>query len=72
MSEPTQRMVETNRIRLNIAEQGNGPVVLLCLTSGSVDGVAQCGGEARRRASFFWGRLRTTACPPIGGRSGAN
>src|SRR5467141_3821078 len=30
MSETTQRMVETNGIRLNIAEQGKGPVVLLC------------------------------------------
>src|SRR6266550_457428 len=30
MSEPTQRMIETNGIRLNIAEQGNGPLVLLC------------------------------------------
>ena len=27
---PTQRMIETNGIRLNIAEQGEGPVVLLC------------------------------------------
>jgi pimeloyl-ACP methyl ester carboxylesterase len=30
MSEPTQRMIESNGIRLNIAEQGKGPVVLLC------------------------------------------
>src|SRR6202011_2755865 len=30
MSEPTQRMIETNGIRLNIAEQGSGPLVLLC------------------------------------------
>jgi pimeloyl-ACP methyl ester carboxylesterase len=30
MSEPTQRVIESNGIRLNIAEQGNGPVVLLC------------------------------------------
>ncbi|RWB21874.1 alpha/beta hydrolase [Mesorhizobium sp.] len=30
MSEPTQRTVETNGIRLNVAEQGEGPVVLLC------------------------------------------
>ena len=30
MNEPTQRIVETNGIRLNIAEQGKGPVVLLC------------------------------------------
>src|SRR3954467_4429344 len=29
-SPPTQRMIETNGIRLNIAEQGEGPVVLLC------------------------------------------
>ena len=29
MHEPTQRIVETNGIRLNIAEQGKGPVVLL-------------------------------------------
>jgi len=27
---PTQRMIETNGIRLNVAEQGDGPVVLLC------------------------------------------
>src|SRR6476659_9852035 len=30
MSEPTQRIIETNGIRLNIAEQGEGPLVLLC------------------------------------------
>ena len=30
MSEPTQRIVETNGIRLNVAEQGQGPLVLLC------------------------------------------
>lgn len=30
MSEPTQRMIETNGIRLNIAEQGKGPLLLLC------------------------------------------
>src|SRR5215207_9336205 len=30
MSEPTQRMVEANGIKLNIAEQGQGPLVLLC------------------------------------------
>ncbi|RUU01690.1 alpha/beta hydrolase, partial [Mesorhizobium sp. USDA-HM6] len=30
MSEPAQRIVETNGIRLNIAEQGDGPPVLLC------------------------------------------
>src|ERR1700732_540656 len=30
MSEPTQRMIESNGIRLNIAEQGEGPPVLLC------------------------------------------
>jgi pimeloyl-ACP methyl ester carboxylesterase len=30
MSEPTQRIVETNGIRLNVAEQGEGPLVLLC------------------------------------------
>ena len=30
MSGPTQRIVESNGIRLNIAEQGNGPLVLLC------------------------------------------
>lgn len=28
--EPTQRLVETNGIRLNLAEQGEGPLVLLC------------------------------------------
>jgi pimeloyl-ACP methyl ester carboxylesterase len=30
MSGPTQRVIESNGIRLNIAEQGNGPLVLLC------------------------------------------
>src|SRR5216684_7572285 len=30
MNEPTQRTIETNGIRLNIAEQGKGPLVLLC------------------------------------------
>ena len=30
MSEPAQRMIEVNGIRLNIAEQGTGPMVLLC------------------------------------------
>ena len=30
MSETTQRMIESNGIRLNIAEQGKGPLVLLC------------------------------------------
>ena len=30
MNEPTQRIVEANGIRLNIAEQGKGPLVLLC------------------------------------------
>jgi pimeloyl-ACP methyl ester carboxylesterase len=30
MSEPTQRMIESHGIRLNIAEQGKGPLVLLC------------------------------------------
>ena len=30
MSEPTQRMIESNGIRLNIAEQGKGPLLLLC------------------------------------------
>jgi pimeloyl-ACP methyl ester carboxylesterase len=30
MSKPTQRIAETNGIRLNIAEQGGGPLVLLC------------------------------------------
>ena len=30
MSETTQRMIEINGIRLNIAEQGKGPLVLLC------------------------------------------
>jgi pimeloyl-ACP methyl ester carboxylesterase len=29
MSEPTQRIIEANGIRLNIAEQGEGPLVLL-------------------------------------------
>ena len=30
MNEPTQRTIESNGIRLNIAEQGKGPLVLLC------------------------------------------
>ena len=30
MGQPTQRLIETNGIRLNIAEQGEGPPVLLC------------------------------------------
>jgi pimeloyl-ACP methyl ester carboxylesterase len=30
MNEPRQRVVEANGIRLNIAEQGEGPLVLLC------------------------------------------
>ena len=30
MSEPTQRIIESNGIRLNIAEQGKGPLVLMC------------------------------------------
>ncbi|CDX34847.1 Epoxide hydrolase [Mesorhizobium sp. SOD10] len=30
VSEPAQRIVETNGIRLNIAELGDGPLVLLC------------------------------------------
>ena len=30
MSEPAQRIVEANGIRLNIAEQGAGPLVVLC------------------------------------------
>ena len=30
MDEPKQRLVEANGIRLNIAEQGEGPLVLLC------------------------------------------
>lgn len=30
MSEPAQRVVEANGIRLNIAEQGAGPLVVLC------------------------------------------
>jgi pimeloyl-ACP methyl ester carboxylesterase len=30
MGEPKQRLVESNGIRLNIAEQGEGPLVLLC------------------------------------------
>src|ERR1700752_1046569 len=29
MSQPTQRMIKTNGISLNIAEQGEGPLVLL-------------------------------------------
>jgi len=30
MSEPTHRSIETNGIRMHIAEQGSGPLVLLC------------------------------------------
>ncbi|MBR1126469.1 alpha/beta hydrolase [Bradyrhizobium lablabi] len=30
MSEPAQRLIDTNGIRLNIAEQGEGPAVLFC------------------------------------------
>lgn len=30
MGQPTQRIVEANNIRINIAEQGRGPLVLLC------------------------------------------
>ena len=30
MSQPMQRMIETNGISLNVAERGNGPLVLLC------------------------------------------
>jgi pimeloyl-ACP methyl ester carboxylesterase len=30
MTEPTQRTIESNGIRLNIAEQGKGPLVLMC------------------------------------------
>jgi pimeloyl-ACP methyl ester carboxylesterase len=30
MSEPTQRTIQSNGIRLNIAEQGKGPLVLMC------------------------------------------
>src|SRR5438045_3465537 len=30
MSQPTQRIIETNGIHLNVAEQGEGPLVLLC------------------------------------------
>jgi pimeloyl-ACP methyl ester carboxylesterase len=30
MSEPTQRIIESNGIRLNLGEQGKGPLVLLC------------------------------------------
>jgi pimeloyl-ACP methyl ester carboxylesterase len=30
MSQPTQRMIKTNGISLNVAEQGEGPLVLLC------------------------------------------
>src|SRR4029450_431561 len=30
MREPTQRIIESNGIRLNIAEQGKGPLVLMC------------------------------------------
>ena len=30
MSEPTQRIVEANDIRIHIAEQGSGPLVVLC------------------------------------------
>lgn len=30
MSEPTQRTIKVNGISLNVAEQGEGPMVLLC------------------------------------------
>ena len=30
MTQIQQRMVETNGIRLHIAEQGEGPLVILC------------------------------------------
>ena len=30
MSEPTQRLIESNGIRLHVVEQGEGPLVLLC------------------------------------------
>jgi pimeloyl-ACP methyl ester carboxylesterase len=30
MAEPTHRYIETNGIRMHIAEQGSGPLVLLC------------------------------------------
>src|SRR5262245_204657 len=30
MGEPRQRIIEANNIRINIAEQGSGPLVLLC------------------------------------------
>jgi pimeloyl-ACP methyl ester carboxylesterase len=30
VSEPAQRLIETNGIRLNIVEQGQGPLVLMC------------------------------------------
>ena len=30
MSEPTQRIIESNGIRLHLVEQGKGPLVLLC------------------------------------------
>jgi pimeloyl-ACP methyl ester carboxylesterase len=30
MGQPTQRIIEANNIRINIAEEGSGPLVLLC------------------------------------------
>jgi pimeloyl-ACP methyl ester carboxylesterase len=30
MGQPTQRIIEANDIKINIAEQGTGPLVLLC------------------------------------------
>src|ERR1700743_164342 len=30
MSEPTHRTIEANGIRIHLAEQGNGPLVLFC------------------------------------------
>jgi pimeloyl-ACP methyl ester carboxylesterase len=30
MREPTHRFIETNRIRMHVAEQGDGPLVVLC------------------------------------------
>ena len=43
MSEPAQRMVESNGIRLKIAEQGKGPLVLLVPALRAIQMVPGCG-----------------------------
>jgi len=41
MSKPTERIIKANGISLNVVEQGQGPLVLLC--HGSVLGQFDCG-----------------------------